>query len=166
VLLKRSNYAKEIWLLQIPSSSKMSNVAQPDSISFTATRWSMSLFGATEPHRRQPTRLTTKRRLWQLNLESVGTSAEAPSEPIHCGLAAITIQWHRHCYLLALRVVSSHTTVLVECMRGPQTPHYWLQVSVWRHKKLITPHCSSDALEHRPGGLLSKCFRICVQEVP
>ena len=49
------------------------------------------------------------------------------------------MQWHRLHYLLALRVVSSHTKGLVMCVEGPWAPHYWLWGSVWRRKKTGHP---------------------------
>jgi len=69
----------------------MSNVSQPDSVSVIETRQNISLFRATEPCKCQPTRLVTEDRLLQLDLESIGTSAKAPSEPLHHLLAVAQV---------------------------------------------------------------------------
>jgi len=148
----------------IPGSSEMSNVAQPDSISFMATRRYMSLFEATEPHKCQPTRLVTEDRLWQLDSQSNSTRAKAPNDS-QCpgflspwGATSIVTCWHQEW----LAPTQRGYRCAWEACRHPITSFKSLFGGA---RGLIIPCCSSDALEHRPGGLLGKCLRICVQEV-
>ena len=76
-------------------------------------------------------------------------------------------QWHRYCYLLVSRVVSSHTKGLVMCMGQPMDGPITSFESLFRGARgLITICCSSDALRYRPEGLLGKYLRIRTQEIP